>query len=189
VYKDVQIDYHTSDISPADIKSILCGERDSRLTQVIGADEDDNVFIFWSGHGSKGQLQWLDERTGFTRELAEGTFSAMYEKKCYRKVLCMVETCYSGSVFTAIEGLPGMLAFTAANANESSKADVYNCDLDVWMSNRFTMTFQDCVAKNPRISLRDLYYKLFVNTVGSHVVLFNANNYGNIYKNDIGEFL
>ncbi len=189
VYNDVQIDYHTSDITPADIKSILCGERDSRLTQVIGADEDDNVFIFWSGHGSKGQLQWLEERKGFTRELAEETFSTMYEKKCYRKVLCMVETCYSGSVFTAIEGLPGMLAFTAANANESSKADVYNCDLDVWMSNRFTMTFQDCVSNNPRISLRDLYYKLFVNTVGSHVVLFNANNYGNIYKNNIGEFL
>lgn len=189
VYRDVQIDYHTSDITPADIKSILCGERDSRLSQVIDADEDDNVFIFWSGHGSKGQLQWLDERKGFTRELAEGTFKAMYEKRCYRKVLCMVEACYSGSVFTAIEGLPGMLAFTAANAYESSKADVYNCDLDVWMSNRFTMTFRDCITNNPQMSLRDLYYKLFVNTVGSHVLLFNANNYGNIFKNNIGEFL
>jgi len=58
----------------------------------------------------------------------------------------------------------------------------------VWMSNRFTMTFQDCIKENPRMSMRELYYKLFVNTVGSHVTLFNTYNFGNLYKDNIGEF-
>ncbi len=38
-------------------------------------------------------------------------------------------------------------------------------------------------------NISDLYYKLFTNTVGSHVTLFNATHYGNLYKDSIGEFL
>ncbi len=189
VRKDVVIDYHTSDLNPEDIKAILCGERSDRLKDVISADSTDNVFLFWSGHGLPGQLEWLDRKYGFTRDLAEETFKAAAEKKCYRKLLCMIETCYAGSVFPAIEGLPGILAFTASGANETSKADVRNNDLHVWMSNRFTLTFQECVKANPQMRLRDLYYKLFTNTVGSHVTLFNATHYGNLYKDSIGEFL
>ncbi len=189
VRKDVVIDYHTSDLNPEDIKAILCGERSDRLKDVISADSTDNVFLFWSGHGLPGQLEWLDRKYGFTRNLAEETFKAAAEKKCYRKLLCMIETCYAGSVFPAIEGLPGILAFTASGANETSKADVRNNDLHVWMSNRFTLTFQECVKANPQMRLRDLYYKLFTNTVGSHVTLFNATHYGNLYKDSIGEFL
>ncbi len=189
VREGVVIDYHTSDLNPEDIKAILCGERSDRLKYVISADSTDNVFLFWSGHGLPGQLEWLDRKDGFTRNLAEETFKTAAEKKCYRKLLCMIETCYAGSVFPAIEGLPGILAFTASGANETSKADVRNNDLHVWMSNRFTLTFQECVKTNPQMRLRDLYYKLFTNTVGSHVNLFNADHYGNLYKDSIGEFL
>ncbi len=189
LYQDVHIDYHPSDISPSDIKSILCGERSDKLPQVISADSDDNVFVYWSGHGSVGQLEWLKQPKGFTRELALETFRAMYKKKCYRKALFMIEACHSGSVFDAIVGFPGMLAFTAARANETSQADVYDYDLDIWLSNQFTRTFQNCVYYNQQMCLRDLYYKLFINTVGSHVTLFNDRLYGNLYKNNIGEFL
>ena len=185
----VEVDYHTSDLKPEDIKSILCGERSDRLKCVISADSTDNVFLFWSGHGLPGELEWLEEKKGFSKDLAKATFKAAAEKKCYRKMLCLIETCYAGSVLPAIKGLPGILALTASGANETSKAEVRNNDLGVWMSNRFTMTFQECVETNPQMSLRDLYYKLFTNTVGSHVTLFNANHYGNLYKNDIWEFL
>ncbi len=189
LYHDVHIDYHPSDISPSDIKSILCGERSDKLPQVISADSDDNVFVYWSGHGSVGQLEWLKQHEGFTRELAAETFEAMYKKKCYRKALFMIEACHSGSVFDAIVGYSGMLAFTAARANETSQADVYDYDLDIWLSNQFTRTFQNSVFNDQQICLRDLYYKLFINTVGSHVTLFNDRLYGNLYKSSIGEYL
>ena len=113
----------------------------------------------------------------------------MNEARAYRKSLWLVETCYSGSVLQACEGIPGILAITAANANETSKADVFNSDLGVWMSNRFTYTFRDEITKNATISLRELYYKLFINTVGSHVMLYNEDAYGNIITNTIEEFL
>ncbi|MBO4611922.1 MAG: ABC transporter substrate-binding protein [Bacteroidaceae bacterium] len=187
VYKDVVIDYKTSSLEPEDITHILCGEKSERLPHVIQGDSDDNVLIFWSGHGSPGQMIWLDREEGFTTELAQQTFAAMNGH--YRKLLCLIEACYSGSVMKAAEGFPGVLAFTAASPTETSKADIYSTDLNVWMSNRFTATLQDCITNSPDISMRDLYYRLFINTVGSHVMVYNASNYGDIYLDSMEEYL
>ena len=183
------IDYHTSQLEPSDIKHILCGEKSDKLPAVIQADKDDNVLVFWSGHGVPGQMVWLEREEGFTTQLAKETFEAMHQGQKYRKLLCLTEACYSGSVMSATEGIPGILAITAANPYETSKADIYNTDLHVWMTNRFTATLHDCIIEAPGIPLRDLYYRLFINTVGSHVTLYNVNGYGNIYQESMKEFL
>ncbi len=188
-YRDVQLDYRLSDLQPQDIRNILNGKRSERLPQVIGADADDNVLVFWSGHGKYRELCWADEYVGFTHYLARETFSEMAENGRYRKLLCLVETCYSGSVAKACEGIPGALFLTAAAENETSKADIFNEDLGVWMTNRFTSTLQEQIIEKPSVSLRDLYYRLFINTVGSHVMLYNAENYGNPYQEGFGEYL
>ena len=189
LYKNVIIDYHTSQLEPSDIKHILCGEKSDKLPAVIQADKDDNVLVFWSGHGVPGQMVWLERGEGFTTQLAKETFEAMHQGQKYRKLLCLTEACYSGSVMSATEGIPGILAITAANPYETSKADIYNTDLHVWMTNRFTATLHDCIIEAPEIPLRDLYYRLFINTVGSHVTLYNVNGYGNIYQESMKEFL
>ena len=189
VYQNVVVDYHTSELEPQDIQRILCGEKSERLPAVIGADSDDNVLFFWSGHGEPNQMVWLNREEGFTKELAQTTFNAMESGKTYRKLLCLIEACYSGSVMSATEGNPGMLALTAANPTETSKADLYSPELKVWMSNRFTATLEDCIINSPNITLRDLYYRLFINTVGSHVMTYNVRNYGNIHRETMKEFL
>ena len=189
VYKDAVIDYKTSDLYPSDIQRILLGQKSEHLPYVIESDANDNIIIFWSGHGSPGQLVWLDSQNGFTNGLAQETFTKMHQENKYRKILCLIETCYSGSVFNAVEGIPGVLAFTAAGPSETSKADIYNEDMGIWMSNRFSATLEDCITKSPGISMRDLYYRLFTNTVGSHVMLYNASGYGNIYRESMLEYL
>lgn len=117
------------------------------------------------------------------------TFHEMHESRKYRKVLCLIETCYSGSVFSNITGIPGVLAFTAAGPNESSKADVYDADMGIWMSNRFSATLEDCINNSPDIPFRDLYYRLFTNTVGSNVMIYNAPAYGNLFRETMREYL
>ena len=188
IYHDVVVDYRASQLKPADVKAILCGEQSASLPEVIRADADDNVLVFWSGHGSPGRFEWLDDLHGFTTDMARETFAAMRDGGHYRKLLWLAETCYSGSVMQAAKGFPGIMAITAANPYETSKADIFSYDLGVWMSNRFTYTLQDCLSENPGISLRDLYYRLFINTVGSHVMVYNAAYYGNIFRQTMGEF-
>ncbi|MBO5698623.1 MAG: hypothetical protein J6R79_01275 [Bacteroidaceae bacterium] len=40
-----------------------------------------------------------------------------------------------------------------------------------------------------RLSIRDLYYDTFAKTMGSHVTLYNVENFGNIFLNYVSEFL
>lgn len=96
---------------------------------------------------------------------------------------------FSGGVMEQCEGIPGMLFITAANGDETSKADVFNGEMKVWMSNRFTSTFIEQITDNKDVAMRDLYYRLFINTVGSHVMVYNAENYGNLYSADMSEFI
>lgn len=189
VYAGVTVDYHPSDLNPDDLKSILCGEQNDKLSQVLATDENDNVFLFWSGHGILKEMMWLDHKDGFNYDYFKEVFTSMRNKKCYRKMLCLIEACYSGSVFNASEGVQGILAFTASDANETSKADVYNCDLEVWMTNRFTSSFMEAVGNNPSLSLYGLYNFMFRNTLGSHVMVYNNQNYGNLHKNTLSEFI
>ncbi|MBQ3191804.1 MAG: ABC transporter substrate-binding protein [Bacteroides sp] len=189
LYQQVEVDYRLSDLNPEDIKAILLGQENEKLHQVIRATNKDNVLVFWSGHGLNKELCWDNHDTGLTYDLAKEIFEEMNEEKVYRKSLWLVETCYSGSVMQACEGFPGILAITAANANETSKADIFSSNLGVWMSNRFTYTLRDEITNDASISLRELYYKLFINTVGSHVMLYNEDCYGNIFTNTIEEFL
>ena len=101
----------------------------------------------------------------------------------------IMEACFSGGVMEQCEGIPGMLFITAANGDETSKADVFNGEMKVWMSNRFTSTFIEQITDNKEVAMRDLYYRLFINTVGSHVMVYNAENYGNLYSANMSEFI
>lgn len=189
LYADITIDYHPSDLSSDDFKAILYGERSDRLHQVLEANQHDNVFLFWSGHGIPKEMIWLDKKSGFTHDYFKEIFTFMRDKKCYRKMLCLIEACYSGSVFNASEGLQGILTFTASDANETSKAYIYNVDLEVWMTNSFTFSFMKAVNDKPAIPLHELYTFMFRNTIGSHVMVYNNQNYGNLHRNTLKEFI
>ena len=106
-------------------------------------------------------------------------------------MLIIAEPCYSASVLNVAENAnyKGVLAFTAANGSETSFADLYSVDLKVWLSNRFTHNFTDkIIEKQSEIFYADLYKFLVQNTIGSHVQLFNASNFGNLYATQPTEF-
>jgi len=189
VYENVEIDYRMSSLKAKDILAILNGEKSETLPTVIESTENDNLFVFWSGHGVPGAMCWDEEPYAMTGDDLSTVFKDMNLKRRYRKLLMMVEACFSGGVMEQCEGIPGMLFITAANGDETSKADVFNGEMKVWMSNRFTSTFIEQITDNKDVAMRDLYYRLFINTVGSHVMVYNAENYGNLYSANMSEFI
>lgn len=189
VYENVEIDYRMSSLKAKDILAILNGEKSESLPTVIESTENDNLFVFWSGHGVPGAMCWDEEAYAMTGDKLSSVFEDMNRKRRYRKLLMMVEACFSGGVMKQCEGIPGMLFITAANGDETSKADVFNGEMKVWMSNRFTSTFIEQITDNREVAMRDLYYRLFINTVGSHVMVYNAENYGNLYSANMSEFI
>jgi glycosylphosphatidylinositol transamidase (GPIT) subunit GPI8 len=107
----------------------------------------------------------------------------------YRRMMFAIETCFSGHWGEALMGQPDVLVLTAANAKESSKADVHDRDLGVYLSNAFARTFRRLIGGNNEISIYDLYRELFRTTKGSHVTIYNQQEYGSVYSEKMNEFL
>lgn len=183
LYHDVEVDYKLSDVSPEMLEEILLGKTDKGLK----AGAKDNVILFWSGHGNKGEWAWGDDDAIKTAQL-KSIVEQMSAQKKFRKMLGLIETCYAGSMAEAIKGIPGVLFMTASNAYETSKADEYSTELTTWMTNRFTTTLLSSLNNNADITLRELYYNLFSSTLGSHVTVYNAGLYGNVYTNTMEEY-
>ncbi len=188
VYQDAKVDYRLGDIGIGDLRDIMLGRRSDRLPEVITPAKNDNIIVFWCGHGNRNRLAWGSDRTVTGDDVRE-VVQTMSDEGCFRKMLFVVDACYSGAIGEACEGVPGVLLVTAANANEPSKADVKDPEMGVWLSNGFTRAFQETIDGNTAISMRDLYYTLARRTVGSHATVYNAANYGNMYDNSISEYL
>lgn len=186
VYENAQIDYTLDDLAPEDLIAIFSGQRSDRLPHVISPGEQDNVIVFWSGHGNHGELLWGDNQ-GLSATEAEELFRTLHERGAYRKMMWIVEACYGGSVMSSCTGIPGIMGITSAGEWETSKPDIpYK---NVWLSNRFTYTLLNTLYTTPTITLRELYYDLFKATTGSHVQVYNEAQYGSVYKNSMEEYL
>lgn len=188
LYDNVEIDYKMSEISPSDIELILMGESSDRLPNIIGADSDDDILIFWSGHGEPNALNW-GESEKIDYDSMKSMLTNLSNESRFRKMLWFVEACYSGSVAEASNELNGVMFVTAANGLETSKADVFSSNIGVWMTNRFTTTLISQIKELPSIVMIDLYYKLFLNTVGSHATVYNSTYYENLYTDTMSEFM
>ena len=209
---DMRFDYLLSELTVEDLSNIMKGNlpelnrTDSVWTEHpnlertptrLTTGNQDDIFWFWSGHGTSGQFVWHGKnKGGFTTDLMKNTLLAMdnannHANKRFRKMVICIETCYSGSVFAfdSDVDIDGVLVFTAASPYETSLADVYSVDLKVWISNRFTRNLTDSLNKEESICYADLYKYLVQNTIGSHVQLINAQCFGNLYdmtfKDDI----
>lgn len=192
VKKNAVVDYHFSDLTPDDISDIMLGRRSDRLQHVISPSSGSDVLFFWSGHGGSndGPL-WGNEdaRQSFGAHRIRDIVQQMDDADMYRRMLFAIETCYSGKWGKALEGLPDVLILTAATDIETSKADIYNRDLGVYLSNAFARTFRRQIHQNNDITIYNLYRELFKTTKGSHVSLYNQQNYGSVYNEKMSEFL
>ncbi len=182
------VDYKVSELDMDDLRDILCGNRSERLPHVVSSGRNDNVILFWCGHGNRNQLAWGSDKVvpgNAVRDMVE----AMRQAGKYRKMLFVMDACYSGTIGEAVTGIPGVFVITAANAFEPSKADMKDPDMGIWLSNGFTRVFQETIDEDPNVSVRNLYYILARHTLGSHATVYNIDRYGNAFTSSISEYL
>jgi glycosylphosphatidylinositol transamidase (GPIT) subunit GPI8 len=200
VRQNAVVDYHFSQLHTEDLEDILMGRQSERLPHVIHSDSASNVFVFWSGHGgSKDGPLWGNEDTReyfgtdhlkdiVSRMSGKGVDVGTNDYKKYRRLMLCLETCYSGQWGEALLRLPDVVVLTAANSRETSKADVFDQQMGVFLSNAFTRTFRRMVNDDPAMTFYDLYRQLSRTTNGSHVTLYNENQYGSVYTSTMDDF-
>ena len=185
------VDYHFSQLDRDDLVAIMTGKQSEKLPQVIHPTSTSDVFFFWSGHGGsrEGPL-WGDEDTNlyFGTDRLRSMVTEMSEKDMFRRLMFSIETCYSGKWGEALEGIEDVLVLTAASPHETSKADVHDRDLGVYLSNAFARTFRRVINANPQVSVYDLYKELARTTTGSHVNIYNNAQYGSVYTETMQDY-
>ena len=152
LYEGVQIDYRLGDLTLNDLKQILTGELSEEFPVTLRSSANDNVLFFWSGHGTQQGWEWKD-----TEDVSADFARSMLADMHYRKMFAIIETCYSGSVAQGCTGIPGLLLMTAANPYETSKADAFDNELQVYLSNTFTSSILSQLERNPQSVIYDLY--------------------------------
>lgn len=195
-YPAAVVDYSNDSLTAQDIASILAGRQSDRLPIVLPQGEGHNVLLYWSGHGRNmfhggtDELVWRDAApgSGMTGELLRQTV----EQMSYRKILTIMEPCYSEGVIISLYGLTGVLAMSGASGDEQSWAENWNHGLGrygTWMYDRFTRNVVNFLTEKPTATFRDFYLYCMQNTVGSHVRLVNADYFGNLYRCTPEEFV
>ena len=180
LYCDFELDYKLGDIAPADIVDILTGKKSERLPTVLESTANDNVTIYWTGHGSYGSFSWLKDDK-FTYEQLHSSLAELHDDGRYRQLLILTEPCHSGSMACAVEGFVGMLGISSSDHHESSFADHYNRELKAWMCDRFTNNFVSSMSDDLYMSFHELYVTLNTSTMGSHVRIYNQQNFDNLH--------
>lgn len=190
LHVNVHTDYHLSDLTPDDLTAILLGQSSDRLPAVIRSTDADNVLVFWCGHGVEGCYLWGErpQDEGMTTQRMRELMTRLKAEGHYRKMLWLVETCYSASVAQAAEELEvhGVMFLTSASPLEPSKAEI---KVDgVYRTNRFTRILTGQIREAKAMTYRDFYYNLFRYTIGSHVQAINSSLFDNLYKAKTDEF-
>jgi len=189
------VDYDAATLTAADIADILKGAESSRLPVVLPRSAGQNVFFYWSGHGSStahggsDEFEWRNAPSGqgFTASMMQQTASEMLTQGYCRKMLVVAEPCYGEVVVTPLNGIKGVLAITGAAANEQSWSDNWRDPGLFWMCDRFSQNFVNGFAAD--INYRDLYLYCSQHTLGSHVKVINAAHFDNLYKSTPAEFI
>ncbi|KAI4365354.1 hypothetical protein MLD38_021346 [Melastoma candidum] len=123
VYKGVPKDYTGDSTTAANLYAVLLGNK-TALTggsgKVLRSGPNDNVFIFYSDHGSPGVIGMPVGDNVYATDLTK-VLKAMRVKKIYKSMVIYVEACEAGSLFQGL--LPNNIniyATTASNPVENS---------------------------------------------------------------------
>ncbi|KER20766.1 hypothetical protein T265_10753 [Opisthorchis viverrini] len=182
VYKGVIIDYRGRDVTSKNFINVLKGDKklEANKKKVLKSGPDDNVFIFFSGHGAVSSITFPDARIRAT-ELND-TLAFMHSNKMYNKLVLYVEACYSGSMF--LDVLPsnlGIYVTTSANEKEESlSAFCHDKRIKVCLANQYSYAWITDSEYNDlkKRTLEQQYKEVDRRTEYSHVMQYGDMTMG-----------
>lgn len=179
LYTGINVDYHPSELSFEDLKTVITSGTSFQ------PGKNDNLFVYWAGQGEPEGPKWLNNIIP-SYEVADFLMGLHF-----RKLFLVVDTDYAGQVGIACadKKIKGLLCLTAANDKETSKATLIDASGQVWLSTYFTDVLLKQLAADKSSSFYNLYRGVYDLTIGSHVSVYNAGYFGNLYMSPINEFL
>jgi len=182
-----KIDYKGKDVNSQQFVSVLLGEPLREGDKVLRSTKDDNVFVFYNDHGTRGFLCMPRGNGPFlsAQEFKE-TILTMKKKKMFKKLFINIEACYSGSVTSLLEGIPDVVTLCAASPYQSSYSKGYDYRINTFRTNEFTSNFLSRILLNPNDSVNGVIEYTKDHVKGSQV---QSTCDENLINSPISDFL
>lgn len=185
VYENAVIDYRTSEITPQQLFQATLTSND------FAPDSDDNVFVYWVGHGAKnGNLLWLNQSgNAVTPQAFNQWVGQLNSAGRYRKMLVCIEACYSGAVAKALTQ-DAVLCMSAADDDEMSvvHGDEKDEILGTYLSDEFSYQLINYADNFSGTSLSGSYKYLYTSIPTSHVTLSKTSLFGCLVHTELDDF-
>ncbi len=197
VWENIQLDYTGNTVTANNFLNIIAGNAtgvNGGNGKVVQSTQDDNIFIYYSDHGSVGSIAF-PAGAALQVSALQRTLKSMAAAKRFKKLVFYLEACESGSMF---EGwLPNNLniyATTAANAHESSwgfycsPQDVVNGKkIGSCLGDEYSITWLESVDNiGLDQTLASNYEYVKTNTKKSHVMQYGDTSF---VSDTLGDFL
>lgn len=197
VYAGVVIDYKGNDVTPENYLKVIQGDKEGMQGigsgRVLESTSEDNIFMFYSDHGSDGLISF--PRGYLYADALQKAIVNMHQKGMYNKFVYYLEACYSGSMFQNLPTNLNVYATTAANARESSwayycgsEAKVNGTSIGSCLGDEYSVKWMEDSDKHVSptgYTIGEQFELVKQSTVRSHVMEYGSLD---IKGDDIGEF-
>jgi phosphatidylinositol glycan class K len=139
--EDIEIDYKAEDLTAESILNLLRGRYDDQLpkSRRLITGPNTRIFIYFNGHGGENFFKIQDTELIHSEDLAK-VFREMYNKKMYKEVFFMLDTCEAFTMFDEIEA-PEIYMLATAVIGESALADKTDGVLNTFLADKFSAEF------------------------------------------------
>ncbi|KER19251.1 hypothetical protein T265_11914 [Opisthorchis viverrini] len=158
VYHGVVIDYR--------------GKRlEANKKKVLKSGPSDNVFIFFSGHGSNSFIEFQEEEL-YAMDLND-TLAYMHSKRMFNKLVLYVEAYNSGSMFRdVLSSNMGIYVTTSAKEDEKSSAVFcFDKDIDVCLADEYSYEW---LLDSEYRTLEEKYEELKKSTIEQVIIRYTS---------------
>lgn len=188
---DVEVDYRGYEVTAENFIRILTGrvKHGTPQSKQMLLDENSNVLVYMTGHGGQGFLKFQDTHEISDQELAD-TFQQMYQKRRYKSLLFIIETCKAASMLRYLYS-PNVIGFAAARFDEDSYSHHSDSTIGVHVIDRFSHHMMEFLEKMDSYSgktLSDLFECCNYHQCHSHTVPRTDLFVGDTRKTLVTEF-
>ncbi|XP_054159946.1 legumain-like [Oppia nitens] len=183
VYHEVPKDFIGKDVTPKNFLAVLKGDQELAKSgkKVLKSGANDNVFVFFSDHGSTDLIAFPNEYL-YGEDLNKA-LQYMFDHKMYSKLVFYLEACESGSMFNKL--LPkniNVYATTASNPTESSYACYYDAKRSTYLGDVYSVNWVEDSDRRDvgKETLVDQFNVVKQRTTTSHV-----QQYGDLVINQL----
>ncbi|KAL8836014.1 MAG: hypothetical protein Q9176_006584 [Flavoplaca citrina] len=135
---NIEVDYRGYEVTVENFIRLLTDRLPPEFprSKRLGTDAGSNVLVYMTGHGGNEFLKFQDSEEIGSRDLADA-FEQMWEKRRYRELLFMIDTCQANTLYTQFYS-PGIIATGSSEIDQSSYSHHADNDVGVAVIDRWT---------------------------------------------------